>query len=86
MERLAAMPGMGGRYESDNLELAGVRVFPVSRIRNYLIFYRPTPQGIEVLRVLHGARDIDRVLGMYTGAETEHEEPEQNERNDQGPS
>jgi hypothetical protein len=27
-------------------------------VRNYLIFYRPTDQGIEVVRVLHGARDL----------------------------
>jgi toxin ParE1/3/4 len=25
---------------------------------NYLIFYKPLPDGIEVLRVLHGARDL----------------------------
>jgi toxin ParE1/3/4 len=62
MERLLAMPGMGSLYESDEPELAGVRFFPVSRFRNYLVFYRPTTTGIEVLRVLHGARDIERLL------------------------
>jgi toxin ParE1/3/4 len=25
---------------------------------NYVIFYRPTPSGIEVARVIHAARDI----------------------------
>jgi toxin ParE1/3/4 len=29
---------------------------------NYLIFYRPIGGGIDVLRVLHGARDIDRIF------------------------
>lgn len=74
MERLAATPEMGGRYESDNIELAGMRVFPVSRFRNYLIFYQPTALGIEVIRVLHGARDIDRILSMASLPETEDEE------------
>jgi toxin ParE1/3/4 len=38
---------------------ADVRVFPVG---NYVIFYRPVDEGIEVLRVLHGARDIPRIF------------------------
>jgi toxin ParE1/3/4 len=62
MDRLLAMPEMGSLYESDEPELADVRRFPVSRFRNYLIFYRPTTMGIEVLRILHGARDIERIL------------------------
>jgi toxin ParE1/3/4 len=27
-------------------------------VGNYVIFYRPVPEGIQVIRVLHGARDI----------------------------
>ena len=27
-------------------------------IGSYLIFYRPTKDGIEIVRILHGARDI----------------------------
>ncbi|MEO6847805.1 MAG: type II toxin-antitoxin system RelE/ParE family toxin [Chthoniobacterales bacterium] len=38
------------------LELSpNLRSFPVD---NYLIFYHPIENGIELLRVLHGARDI----------------------------
>lgn len=74
MERLLSMPETGGLYESDVLDLTGVRVFPVSRFRNYLIFYRPTENGLEVLRVLHGPRDIDRILGMDRGGEEEQSE------------
>ena len=33
----------------------GLRSFPVG---NYLIFYIPTPEGIEVVRVMHGRQDI----------------------------
>lgn len=29
---------------------------------NYLLFYRLCGDGIEVIRVLHGARDIDRLF------------------------
>jgi toxin ParE1/3/4 len=49
---LASMPEMGRRRE----ELSkGLRSFPV---RNYIIFYRPFSEGVEIVRVLHGARDL----------------------------
>jgi toxin ParE1/3/4 len=31
-------------------------------VGNYVIFYRPIDDGIEVARVLHGARDIDAIF------------------------
>jgi toxin ParE1/3/4 len=31
-------------------------------VGNYLIFYRPLADGIEIVRVLHGARDIDSLF------------------------
>jgi toxin ParE1/3/4 len=33
--------------------------FPLGR---YVIFYVPRPKGVEIVRVLHGARDIESVL------------------------
>jgi toxin ParE1/3/4 len=30
---------------------------------NYLIFYRPTSSGVEIVRVLHGARNLEALLG-----------------------
>jgi toxin ParE1/3/4 len=35
--------------------LSGLRSLPVG---NYVIFYLARPRGIEVVRVLHGARDL----------------------------
>ena len=60
--RLAAMPGIGTPYEPTEPAYAGLRSFAVSRHRNHLVFYRPIDGGIEVFRVLHGARDISAVL------------------------
>ncbi len=37
----------------------GVSSFPIG---NYVIFYRPSDGGVDVLRILHGARDIPRVF------------------------
>jgi toxin ParE1/3/4 len=34
-----------------------LRSFPVG---NYIIFYRPLREGMELIRVLHGARDVRR--------------------------
>ena len=49
---IAQTPGMGRSRE----ELGpGLRTFPVG---SYIIFHRPIEDGIEVVRVLHGARDI----------------------------
>ncbi len=50
---LATQPLMGRARD----ELApGVGSFPFGR---YVIFYVPLEDGIDVVRVLHGARDID---------------------------
>lgn len=59
--RLAEYPEMGrARHEL----LVNLRSFTV---RNYVIFYQPITDGIEVLRVLHGARDIHRVFDEMVG-------------------
>lgn len=51
-DMLAETPFAG----SERSELrTGLRSFPVG---NYLIFYVPTPDGVEVVRVMHGRQDI----------------------------
>jgi toxin ParE1/3/4 len=53
---LAANPELGERRP----ELArGLRSFVVG---NYVIYYRPMQDGIEVARVLHGARDVGSIF------------------------
>jgi toxin ParE1/3/4 len=53
---LAAQPNMGRGRD----ELAGsLRSLPVGR---YVIFYRPIPGGVEIIRVLHGSRDLDAIF------------------------
>ena len=74
---LAGMPGMGTRYELDEPLYADLRYFPIARHRNHLVFYRPLPDGIEVLRVLHGARDIADVLAEEFGADAGGDDEDQ---------
>jgi toxin ParE1/3/4 len=69
---LAGMPGMGTRYEHDHPALAELRVSPLSpRFKVYLVFYRPVAEGIEIVRVLHGARDIHGILAEEFGIEAD---------------
>jgi toxin ParE1/3/4 len=56
-QMLADMPGIGRRRED---LLPFLRSYPHGR---YVIFYRLVDDGIEIIRVLHGARNIDRFFG-----------------------
>jgi toxin ParE1/3/4 len=62
LTNLAASPGIGWLYQTDNPALSGMRAFPIGRFRTYLIFYRHTADTLEVIRVLHGKRDLVRLL------------------------
>jgi toxin ParE1/3/4 len=62
-ERLSRMPGIGEPFGVKDPRLAGVRRAPITRFKRHLVYYRPVEGGIEVLRVIHGARNIGDVLG-----------------------
>lgn len=61
-EFLARNRGAGQRCGFVGAQLAGIRVWLVDGFRNHLVFYRSTDSGIQVVRVLHGARDIDSLF------------------------
>lgn len=52
---LATMPGMGIPCRFTHPEFRTLRRFPVKEFRRLLIFYRASPNGIEIVRLL-GAR------------------------------
>ena len=61
---LANMPAKGlVLREPANEQEIGVRLWPVSLYRNYLILYRIEPELIRVLRILHAAQDWTRFFG-----------------------
>lgn len=63
LEDLAEQPGLGAPWVTRRKRLQGVRRWPVHGFNAVGIFYRPTDGGIEVIRVLHGARVTgDRTL------------------------
>ncbi len=56
IQALARQPNMGRARD----ELAeGLRSFPVGR---HVIFYRVVPAGIEIVRILHGSRDLNAIF------------------------
>ncbi len=57
-ELLLKSPGIGAAKYFGRPELTGIRSHGVQDFRKYLIFYIPRDYGIEVVRVLHGARDL----------------------------
>ncbi len=61
-EQLAEMPGIGRRRAVRNPRLEGLRSWRIQGFEKYLIFYRQRKDAIEIVRVLHGARDIAAIL------------------------
>jgi toxin ParE1/3/4 len=61
-ERIAETPSIGERRESVNPRLAGMRVRRVDGFEKHLVFYRVADDAVDVIRILHGARDIEEVL------------------------
>jgi toxin ParE1/3/4 len=62
LELLKSTPDMGRLYGSPDARLANIRVVPLHRFHNYLIFYRHIGDTVEVLHIWHGARDIPALL------------------------
>lgn len=61
-DQIARMPGIGQRCHSTTPRLAELRVWRVAGFEKHLIFYRSAGDVIDIVRVLHAARDIDSVL------------------------
>jgi toxin ParE1/3/4 len=62
LHRLLDRPALGRLRDFDAPELAAVRSISVKGFRNHLIFYEIESGGIYVLAVIHGARDLPKVL------------------------
>jgi toxin ParE1/3/4 len=60
---LAAIPEFGARWKAEDARFADLRHFAIPKFSNYVVFYRPLPDGVEIVHVLHGARDLGPLLG-----------------------
>lgn len=59
---LAQQPLLGAKYATKNPRLDGMRVFRVKKFPNHLAFHFARENEIQVVRVLHGGRDLDAAL------------------------
>jgi toxin ParE1/3/4 len=57
-ESLGAHPGLGIHPRFSSTRLTGIRFIPASDYPNYLLFYREGTEEVEILRILHGARNL----------------------------
>src|SRR5690348_16936891 len=56
--QLASHPKIGRQLRLTSPDLGSVRIFAVSGFPKMLVLYRPVENGVEILRVIHGARNI----------------------------
>lgn len=66
-KQLAQMPQIGKLSDFSHPSLVDVRQQAVKGFRKYLVFYRPMEKGVEILRIIHGARDVEALLEEELG-------------------
>lgn len=62
IKSLLDTPLVGRPWYSPDRRLDGMRVTVVTPYRNYLIFFRPSATGVDVYRLIHGARELQRIV------------------------
>lgn len=62
-ELISEIPEAGSIQSFKDPKLAHLRMLPVRGFKTYLIFYIPKDEYIEIVRVLHAARNIE---GLFT--------------------
>lgn len=63
LDLIGRSPGIGGVCRFKNRLFDGIRIWPIAGFKSYLVFYRVLSDEIEVVRVIHGARDLKSVFG-----------------------
>ena len=60
--QIEAMPGAGSPRRVRNPRLSGLRMWIVPGFRNYLLFYLTPSGGAEIVRLFHGAQNVNNLL------------------------
>lgn len=55
---LSSQPQMGWRVRVRHPRLASLQVFRISGFEAMLVLYQPLRSGVEIVRVVHGSRDL----------------------------
>jgi toxin ParE1/3/4 len=59
---LGQLPLMGRSRDDLALGLRSIAIRP------YVLFYRVTDESVQVIRILHGKRDMDRIMSQEEGS------------------
>jgi len=62
LTRVSETARIGTRYESDDPTCQNIRIWCGNGFSKYLIFYRVENSTLQILRVLHGARDYRNIM------------------------
>ncbi len=60
---IAEMPDIGIARNFENPLLRDIRLWPLKRFEKYLLFYRAQGDTLNILRVVHGSRDLPALFG-----------------------
>ena len=61
-DQLAVTPRIGAGRKFRNPKYADVRMWRVHGFEKHLIFYCPRKDGVSVMRVIYGTRNIERLF------------------------
>jgi len=67
VQSLRQHPLVGSRYLSSNPQLQTLRTWPVAGFEAIRIYYLVDEDTIRVIRILHGKRDVKRILERDEG-------------------
>jgi toxin ParE1/3/4 len=62
--RISTAPKSGALCRFKAEQLQDTRCIPVAGFPKHLVFYQVEPKGIFVLRVVHGARDLETLFSV----------------------
>jgi hypothetical protein len=65
------MPTIGERFETDNRLYQDLRCLPISGFPAHIVYFKPLTDGVLIIRVIHGARDVDRIFAAEAEPERE---------------
>jgi toxin ParE1/3/4 len=69
VQSLCQHPWVGAHHHSTNPHLQNLRAWPVARFEAIRIYYLVDEDSIRVIRILHGKRDVKRILQREQGSD-----------------
>ncbi len=67
IQSLQQHPMVGPRYRSTNSQLQTLRTWPVAGFEAIRIYYLLDEDTLHIIRILHGKRDVKRILEGEAG-------------------